>query len=62
MAAASATAMTEQFRAVGLHDAMILIPISLLITAAAILMAARSFPADAKAMTDDMAGLGVARA
>lgn len=54
MAAAGATEMTEQFRAIGLHDALVLVPISLLITAIAIFFAARTFPADARAMSEGM--------
>ncbi len=55
MAAAGAVEMTEQFKAVGLHGAMILVPASLLVTAVAIFMATRSFPADARAMSEGMA-------
>jgi len=55
MAAAGAPEMTEQFKAVGLHGAMILIPISLVVTAVAIFLAARSFPADARAMAQGLA-------
>jgi hypothetical protein len=44
--------MTEQFKAVGLHDALELVPISLLVTALGILLATRTFPADAKAMSE----------
>lgn len=50
MQAAGATQMTEQFKAIGLHDAMFLVPISLIATGVAIFFAARTFPADARAM------------
>lgn len=58
MAAAGAPEMTEQFKAVGLHGAMILIPISLVVTAVAIFLAARSFPADARAMSEGLLRAG----
>lgn len=54
MAAAGAAGMTEQFKAIGLHDAMYAIPVSLLLTAAAMFMAARTFVADARTMKDGM--------
>jgi hypothetical protein len=54
MAAAGASEMTEQFKAIGLHDAMALVPAFLLATAIAILFAARRFPLDAKAMLAGM--------
>lgn len=47
MLAAGAGQMTEAFRAVGLHDAMLLIPLSLLLSMLALLMGARSYAADA---------------
>jgi MFS family permease len=49
------TMAPEQFRAIGLHDAMGVVPIALLATAIAIFVAARTFPADARAMTDRLA-------
>lgn len=55
MAAAGATEMTEQFKAVGLHGAMILVPVSLAITAVAIFLAVRTFPSDARAMSAGLA-------
>ncbi|MGE3364457.1 MAG: spinster family MFS transporter [Rhizobiaceae bacterium] len=61
MAAAGATAMTEQFKAIGLHDALGLVPISLLITAIAFLAATRTFPADARAMSERLARSGTVR-
>jgi len=47
MASANAPTMTEQFKGIGLHDAMYLIPASLLLSALALLFAAWSFRADA---------------
>ncbi|PDS87306.1 MFS transporter [Rhizobium sp. L18] len=41
--------MTEQFKAIGLHDAMRMVPAFLLATAIALLFAARSFSNDARA-------------
>jgi len=61
MAAAGATAMTEEFKAIGLHDALKLVPVSLLVTAIAIFLAARTFPADARAMLAGLSGNGGAR-
>jgi MFS family permease len=58
MAAAGATEMTEAFKAVGLHNAMILVPVSLGLTAAAILLASRTFPRDARAMTEGLSRSG----
>ena len=54
MVAAGATEMTEQFKAIGLHDAMYAIPVSLLLTAAAMFVAARTFVSDARTMKDGM--------
>ena len=55
MLAAGASEMSEAFRAVGLHDAMYLIPIALLVTMLALLQASRVFAADAERMRADMA-------
>lgn len=55
MAAAGTTELTEQFRAIGLHGAFILVPITLALTSVAIFLAAITFPKDARAMTDEMA-------
>lgn len=55
MLAAGAMEMTEAFKAVGLHDAMYLIPISLLLTMLLLVQASRVFPQDAKVMTQGMA-------
>lgn len=54
MIAAGGTEMTEEFRAVGLHNALILIPVSLFLTAVFLLFAARTFPADAASMKSSM--------
>jgi MFS family permease len=58
MAAAGATEMTDAFRAVGLHDAMFLIPVSLLLTAVFVFLASRSFAADARRMQGRLAAGG----
>ncbi len=55
MLAAGASEMSEQFRAIGLHGALILVPVSLAITAFAMFFAALRFPVDARAMTQEMA-------
>jgi len=55
MAAAGATEMTDAFRAVGLHDAMFLIPVTLLLTAVFVFLASRSFAADARRMQGRLA-------
>ncbi len=48
MAQAGAAAMTEQFKATGLHHAMYMIPLLCLILSAVLLAAARTMPADSK--------------
>ncbi len=48
MAAAGAVAMTDTFKGLGLHFAMFMVPIMLLITGLVLLMASRSFAADAR--------------
>lgn len=55
MHAAGATEMTETFKAIGLHDAMLLIPVALFLTMLALLQASRCFSKDAQRMTE---GLG----
>src|SRR5690606_590435 len=55
MHAAGATEMTETFKAIGLHDAMLLIPVALFLTMLALLQASRCFGKDAQRMTE---GLG----
>ncbi|VXC57688.1 Major facilitator superfamily MFS_1 [Pseudomonas sp. 8Z] len=54
MHAAGASEMTEAFKAVGLHDAMLLIPVALLLTLLALLQAARCFQADALRMRGEV--------
>ncbi len=54
MHAAGATEMTETFKAVGLHDAMLLIPVALFLTLLALLQAARCFRQDALRMRDGL--------
>ncbi len=53
--AAGAAEMNEVFKAQGLHDAMVLIPVALVLAMAALLVAARSFVADSKRMEAAMA-------
>lgn len=55
MAAAGAGQMTPEFRALGLHDSMKLIPVTLLLTGVCIFLASRTFNEDAKKMRE---GLG----
>ncbi|MDI6525460.1 MFS transporter [Pseudomonas otitidis] len=50
MYAAGASEMTEAFKAVGLHDAMYLIPVALGLTTLALFQAARCFGRDARRM------------
>ncbi|MNJ73208.1 hypothetical protein D3C77_699730 [compost metagenome] len=54
MLAAGAGEMTEAFKAIGLHDAMLLIPISLLLTMGLLFQASRGFRHDALAMRNGM--------
>lgn len=54
MHVAGADLMTETFKAVGLHDAMLLIPVALLLTLLALLQAARCFQQDAQRMRASM--------
>jgi MFS family permease len=56
--AAGASGMTEEFKAAGLHDAMMAVPAALLISAVAVLMAARHFSADARTMLTRMSAQG----
>lgn len=60
MHAAGASEMTETFKAVGLHDAMVLIPVALFLTLLALLQAARCFQHDALRMREGMAAVAVA--
>ncbi|WP_421684075.1 MFS transporter [Stutzerimonas urumqiensis] len=55
MLAEGANALSEAHKAVGLHDAMYLIPASLLLTMGFLLQAARSFGHDARTMKAGMA-------
>lgn len=55
MHAAGASEMTEMFKAVGLHDAMVLIPVALFLTLLALLQAARCFQHDALRMREGLA-------
>lgn len=55
MAAAGGREMTDAFRAVGLHDAMYLIPVALLVTAVFVFLASRSFAADSRRMQERLA-------
>ncbi|PMU63811.1 MFS transporter, partial [Pseudomonas sp. GP01-A1] len=57
MYADGAQQMTEAYKAVGLHDAMYLIPVALFLTMLFLFQASRSFVRDAQRMKD---GLGVA--
>lgn len=55
MRKAGAAEVTESFKAVGLHDAMLLIPATLLLTSVFIFLASRSFVADARRMQESLA-------
>lgn len=55
MTAEGATELTDGFRAVGLHDAMYLIPVALALTAVFVFLASRSFSADARRMERQLA-------
>lgn len=59
MHAAGASEMNEAFKAVGLHDAMILIPVALFLTLLALLQAARCFQRDALRMREGLAVVAV---
>lgn len=52
--AAGAAEMSEAFKAKGLHDAMLLIPVALLLAMAAMVVASRSFVADSRKMEAGM--------
>lgn len=54
MAAAGAEQMTEAYKAVGLHDAMFLIPVTLLLTLVFLYLASRCFSRDAARMNAGM--------
>ena len=59
MLEAGAGQMTEAFKAVGLHDAMYLIPVALLLTLVFLLQASRCFSRDAQRMREGMVVDGV---
>ncbi|EPG73629.1 transporter, major facilitator family protein [Leptospira fainei serovar Hurstbridge str. BUT 6] len=54
MVRAGAIEITEQFKAVGLHDSLYLIPVMVFATAAFVFLASRSFPEDAANMKREM--------
>jgi MFS family permease len=54
MLAAGASEMSEVFKAEGLHDAMYLIPVALILSMLALLQASRCFVSDATRMTQKM--------
>ena len=54
MLAAGAQQMTEAFKAVGLHDAMYLIPVALFLTMVFLFLAARCFVRDAQRMKEGL--------
>lgn len=56
MTADGAAALDDGFRAIGLHDAMFLIPVALALTAVFVFLASRSFDADAARMERQLAG------
>jgi len=58
MLAAGAEQMTEAFKAVGLHDAMYLIPVALLLTVVFLFLASRCFVRDAKRMKEGLVAVG----
>ena len=60
MYADGAQQMTEAYKAVGLHDAMYLIPVALLLTMLFLFQASRSFVRDAKRMKDGLVAVEVA--
>src|SRR5476651_1902119 len=59
MYADGAQQMTEAYKAVGLHDAMYLIPVALFLTMLFLFQASRSFVRDAKRMKDGLVGVEV---
>jgi MFS family permease len=58
MTTAGATEMTDAFRAVGLHDAMYLIPVALILTAVFVFFASRTFAEDSRRMQRRLADGG----
>ncbi len=51
--------MSEAFKAIGLHDAMYLIPVALFLTMVFLFLASRCFVRDAKRMKDGMSAVVV---
>ena len=51
--------MTEAYKAVGLHDAMYLIPVALFLTMLFLFQASRSFVRDAKRMKEGLSAVEV---
>jgi hypothetical protein len=58
MAAAGTEQMTEAFKAVGLHDAMYLIPVALFFTMVFLFLASRCFVRDSKRMKEGLVAVG----
>lgn len=58
MEAAGLTELTESMRALGLHDAMYLVPVTLLLTALFVFLAGRSFAKDKTRMIAEMSQSG----
>jgi MFS family permease len=56
MLSAGATEMTEAFKAVGLHDALYLVPVAFVLTMLALFQASRSFVSDAESMQRGLTG------
>jgi MFS family permease len=54
MKAAGATEMNLEFRAIGLHDSMKLIPVTLFLTGVCIFLASRTFSEDARKMKEGL--------
>ncbi|TDF42479.1 MFS transporter [Alteromonadaceae bacterium M269] len=54
MIAEGVAVMNDTHRAIGLHDAMYLIPVAMLITAVFVFLATKTFKADHKAMLDEL--------
>ncbi|TGL64293.1 spinster family MFS transporter [Leptospira sarikeiensis] len=55
MIQAGATEMSEQFKAIGLHDSLYLIPVTVLLTSVFVFLASRSFSIDANRMKQELA-------
>ncbi|MCO5063476.1 MAG: MFS transporter [Rhizobiaceae bacterium] len=62
MMGAGGMQMLDEFRAIGLHQAMAIVPIALLLTAFGCLLAIRTFPTDARSMIAHLEGNGSALA